>query len=70
MAFSHQSRVMKGHYAFLHWLSNRVISLLPLPFAVQVDNHFGELTVRETLEFSARCQTAGFQKGSSACADG
>ncbi|GAB4820274.1 hypothetical protein N2152v2_007320 [Parachlorella kessleri] len=28
----------------------------------QVDNHFGELTVRETLEFSARCQTAGFQK--------
>lgn len=27
----------------------------------QVDNHYGELTVRETFDFSARCQAAGYR---------
>ncbi|GAB4817617.1 hypothetical protein N2152v2_004663 [Parachlorella kessleri] len=28
----------------------------------QVDTHYGELTVRETMEFSARCQSSGYNK--------
>jgi ABC-type multidrug transport system ATPase subunit len=29
----------------------------------QNDNHIGELTVRETLDFSARCQGVGYRYG-------
>ena len=29
----------------------------------QTDNHIGELTVRETLDFAARCQGVGFKNG-------
>jgi energy-coupling factor transporter ATP-binding protein EcfA2 len=32
-------------------------------FPCQVDNHYGELTVRETFEFSARCQSTGYKRG-------
>ncbi len=31
-------------------------------YCKQVDLHYGELTVRETLDFSARCQSSGYQK--------
>ncbi|GAB4822452.1 hypothetical protein N2152v2_009498 [Parachlorella kessleri] len=33
-------------------------------YVSQVDQHFGELTVRETLDFSARCQASGHRKSS------
>lgn len=29
----------------------------------QSDNHIGELTVRETLDFAARCQGVGYKYG-------
>lgn len=29
----------------------------------QVDLHYGELTVRETFEFAAECQSRGYQRG-------
>jgi hypothetical protein len=32
-------------------------------YVSQVDQHFGELTVRETLDFSARCQASRTRKG-------
>lgn len=31
----------------------------------QTDLHYGELTVRETLEFSARVQSTGYKRGAS-----
>ena len=38
-----------------------------LPFAVlQVDRHIAELTVRETLDFAARCQGVGHKAGAKA----
>ena len=30
---------------------------------LQVDNHIAELTVRETLDFAARCQGVGHKAG-------
>jgi hypothetical protein len=30
---------------------------------LQVDLHYGELTVRETFEFAAECQSRGYQRG-------
>lgn len=32
-------------------------------YVSQQDSHTGELTVRETLEFAARCQGVGFKYG-------
>ena len=46
------------------------LSLLPLlhPDVSQNDQHFGELTVRETLDFSARCQASRTRKSESCSA--
>ncbi len=33
----------------------------------QFDNHIGELTVRETFDFAARCQGAGYRPGMCVC---
>lgn len=35
----------------------------------QMDNHIGELTVRETLDFAARCQGVGYKYGMHASDD-
>ncbi len=39
----------------------------PSPSQLQNDIHFGELTVRETLDFAARCQASRTRKREWAC---
>ena len=45
-----------GHQAQLHGAHDRSF----LALSVQSDNHLSQLSVRQTLDFAARCQGAGF----------
>ena len=42
---------------------NEFVPQTTAAYVSQQDSHTGELTVRETLEFAARCQGVGFKYG-------
>ena len=42
---------------------NEFIPQATCSYISQNDNHIGELTVRETLDFAARCQGVGYKYG-------
>ena len=46
----------RGHQAQWHGAHDRSFLVL----SVQSDNHLSQLSVRQTLDFAARCQGAGF----------
>jgi hypothetical protein len=54
---TYPSQILHTHLLIL------CLVMLGCDAGMHVDNHFGELTVRETLEFSARCQSTGYHRG-------
>lgn len=51
-------RITYNGHTFDEFVAQRTSSYIS-----QTDNHIGELTVRETLDFAARCQGVGYKYG-------